>query len=98
MVFAHTLCYFMQRAPSGPAFLLERRGTLQSPGAPLLTKKSTGPSLLMEPEILMFSYELGEGTPRGPGAGSGVPEASFHFFGYCIITSKFLVTNRDQNF
>ena len=98
MGFAHTLCYFMQRAPSGPAFLLERRGTLQSPGAPLLTKKSTGPSLLMDPKILMFSYELGEGSPRGPGAGSGVPEASFHFFGYCIITSKFLVTNRDQKF
>ena len=84
--------------PSGARVFARAALRAAEPRGPAAVKKSTGPSLLMEPEILMVSYELGEGSPRGAGAGFGVPEASFHFLGYCIITSKFLVTNRDQNF
>ena len=60
--------------------------------------KPMGADILMEPEILMFSYGLREVGACEIGAESGVPEASFHFFGYCIITSKVLVTICDQKF
>ena len=56
-----------------------------------------GADILMEPEILMFSYGLREVGACEIGAESGVPEASFHFFGYCIITSKDSIQREQQN-